>query len=80
MGYSSNETVIRLFNDFETLEEECRIGAQRRAAVRYRRDMLKTEQENLTRERAGLGLFAGKRRKEIDERLVQIDGELKGLK
>ena len=70
----------------EKRAEEERIAAQiaaekraagekmrRKAALEQEKSALKTEMANLK------GLFTGKRRKEIETRLAEIETELKGL-
>jgi len=66
-----------LFNSFETLEEERRAAKKQREETR---DRLTSEQAALNTELANLkGMFTGKRRKEIEVRLAEIDIELKNL-
>lgn len=58
----------RLFNSIDTLEEELK------QAHKERKRALLKEKESLQNELASLkGIFAGKRRKEIEERLSEID-------
>lgn len=64
----------KLFNSFETLEQERAAARQAKIAA------LNMEKQSLQAELANLkGLFTGKRRKEIEARLAQIEEELKKL-
>lgn len=76
----------RLFTDIETFDEECQrerplarkrklqeMNAQRRTQLREEQIRVSTELKCLR------GLFAGKRRKELEARLAEIETELKGL-
>ena len=72
----------KLFDNYRTIESE-RKAALERAAIEKRtrieeltneRNVLQTELSNLS------GLFSGKRRKEIQSRLSEIDAELNKLK
>jgi hypothetical protein len=75
-----------LFNNINTIEQEReeqrhveqeRLAAERKA----RKEKLVSEQDALQAELPTLkGLFAGKRRKEIERRLEEIEKELQGLK
>ena len=82
----------RLFNNFETIETERKAAAERAEAerkaaaekVRAEREAkikaLNKEQVTLQTELTNLrGLFSGKRRREIEERLAEIEAELKKL-
>ena len=71
----------QLFNSIETLEQDRkeakRIEAERKAK---QKTALEDEKAALSAELANLkGLFTGKRRKEIEARLAEIDTELKNL-
>ena len=64
----------KLFNSLDTLEEErdqCRKA--RKTVLEKERNALQTELANLK------GFFTGKRRKEIEARLAEIEAELKKL-
>ena len=76
----------RLFTDIETFDEECQrerplarkrkmleMNAQRRTELREEQIRVSTELKCLR------GLFTGKRRKELEARLAEIETELKGL-
>ena len=67
----------KLFNSADTVEEECRATIEKRtariAALTEEKESLKTELSNLK------GLFTGRRRREIETRLAEIDAELKKL-
>lgn len=67
----------KLFDCFETLEQEREdVKCQRKE----RCDMLNVEKAALTTEFGNLkGLFTGKRRREIEARLAEIETELEGL-
>ena len=72
----------KLFDDFDHYEQETaekrRQAAQRRLAAE--RDSLNSEKAALSAELAGLkGLFTGKRRKELEAQLAQIDQKLNDL-
>ena len=82
----------KLFDNFETVETERKAAAEkaeaeRKAAAekaeterRARSAELIKEKNNLHTELSNLrGLFSGKRRREIEERLAEIDAELKKL-
>ena len=78
----------KLFDNLDRIEQE-RIEARARRAVQdekekeerpRRRAALEIEQGNLQTELANLkGFFTGKRRKEIEARLAEIEAKLKGL-
>jgi hypothetical protein len=83
----------RLFNNIETLEEDrvkaiqhreeqCRVEQESLdTEAKAKKDKLLSEQDSLYAELPTLkGLFAGKRRKEIERRLEEIEQELQGLK
>ena len=67
----------KLFNSADTVEEECRATIEKRtariAALTEEKESLKTELSNLK------GLFTGRRRREIEARLAEIEAELKKL-
>ena len=75
----------KLFNSMDTLEQEraeakrreeevrARQKEERRLAAEKQKAALQTELANLK------GLFTGKRRREIEARLAEIDAELKNL-
>ena len=66
----------KLFDSFDNYEQE---SVQKRRQAAQRR--LQAQQEVLNRELAGLkGLFTGKRKKEIEARLAQIEKELSALR
>ena len=71
----------KLFDNFETIEAERKAAAER--AETERKETISArqkEQAALQTELAGLkGLFAGKRRREIEGRLAQIEAELQKL-
>ena len=82
----------KLFNSIDTLEEERaaarKVSEERRAAAEKAAEgrriariaALNSEKITLNTELANLhGLFTGKRRREIEARLVEIDAELKKL-
>ena len=82
----------KLFNSIDTLEEERKKAVEKRknadekrkAALKKERDekitFLQKQKAQLEQELASLkGLFTGKRRKEIQERLALIDEQLKEL-
>jgi alpha-tubulin suppressor-like RCC1 family protein len=84
-----NVSKWHLFNNINTIEEErkkevrqYRIEQERLALERKaRKEKLLSEQNALQAELPTLkGLFAGKRRKEIQQRLEKIKKELQGLK
>lgn len=91
--FDSAETMCQEYDAFMTQKEILREQAtQRRLAEKIRRKaeaekrreerirVLQTEKVNLQREFTNLkGLFTGKRRKEIENRLTEIETELKGL-
>lgn len=63
----------KLFDDLRLLEDTLTEGE----AVRQRKELLDRERRALKKELSGLkGIFTGKRRKELEERLAEIDGEL----
>ena len=75
----------KLFKDIDTLEQE-RKDAIRLAAECYAKEraeskiVLEREKSTLTTELTNLkGIFTGKRRKEIEARLVELETELKNL-
>ena len=64
----------KLFNSFETIE------AERKAAHREKIADYERKRDNCQKELSNLkGLFTGKRRREIEERLAEIEAELKRL-
>lgn len=68
----------------ERLAEQERIEMEKKAAeekkIQQHREKLNTEKNSLHTEQCNLkGLFTGKRRKEIEARLAEIETELKGL-
>lgn len=67
----------KLFNSIDTLEQECKEAEVERraksAALESERQSLQTELANLK------GLFTGKRRKEIEVRLAEVESELKNV-
>ena len=67
----------KLFNSLDTLEEERREGANRAEQARQQRlSALAAEETRLQNELSSLrGLFTGKRRREIEERLAAIRSE-----
>ena len=71
----------KLFNSIDTIEEERKeAAAQENAKRKARREALNTEKTSLQTELSNLkGLFNGKRRKEIETRLAEIDAELEKL-
>ena len=82
----------KLFNSIETLAKEREEGKRQEAERRAektrqeaerkakRKAELDAEAESLRTELSNLkGLFTGKRRKEIETRLTEIDAERKGL-
>ena len=63
----------KLFDNPRLLEEKLAEGE----ALRQQRELLAKERRELKKELSGLkGLFTGKRRKEIEERMAEIDAEL----
>lgn len=64
------------WKDSRNMIVQCELRIQK---VQYK-ESLYAEELNLVSERKRLGLFSGKRRKEIDSRLLEIEQELKGLK
>lgn len=83
-----NTTGWKLFTNVDILEEWYHTAKAHRIAVqkaaedhkRIRRAELACEHINLEKEQRSLkGLFSGRRRKEIESRLVQIEQELKEL-
>ena len=88
VGLKSNNTVVAVGNNDEG---QCNISnwkllrtkEEKKAEEEARQQRiatLNTEKANLQTELANLkGLFSGKRRKEIEARLAQIENELKGL-
>ena len=87
-GFHSSQTGIsgwKLFNSVDTIEKERPEAKKRTEAFReaVRRRLiatLKKEQTSLNEELTNLkGFFSGKRRKEIEARLSEIDAELKKL-
>ena len=86
-GFGQNNVpYLKLFNSIDTLEQDQeavrRAGERRRVeAVAKRlaeRQRLAKERDDLQSELASLhGLFTGKRRKEIESRLAEIERSLK---
>lgn len=76
---------IKLFDSYLTIEQERSVKMPARTKEIYNErvkkfNALQTEINDLKREREGLGIFSGKRRREIDERLAQLDAEIASLK
>ena len=76
---------IKLFDSYLTIEQERSVKMPARTKEIYNErvkkfNALQTEINDLKREREGLGIFSGKRRRDIDERLAQIDAEIASLK
>lgn len=76
---------IKLFDSYLTIEQERSVKMPARTKEIYNErvkkfNALQTEINDLKREREGLGIFSGKRRREIDERLAQLDAEIANLK
>ena len=76
---------IKLFDRYLTIEQERSVKMPARTKEIYNErvkkfNALQTEINDLKREREGLGIFSGKRRRDIDERLAQIDAEIASLK
>lgn len=82
----------KLFDNYETIEAERKAAAkkaeaERKAAAEKAEAELKAKIEALSKERTALqtelpnlrGLFSGKRRREIEARLAEIEAELKKL-
>ena len=79
----------KLFNSLDTLEQERAEAKANREAERSRKEaeaarkkvVLESEKTTLQAELANLnGLFTGKRRKEIEEKLIEIKTELENFK
>lgn len=69
----------KLFNYYDKIQEEQATAIQNKVEVRISRYL--KERENLQYELSNLhGLFTGKRRREIEARLAEIEEELKKLK
>ena len=69
----------KLFNSIDALEEEHKEGVEKRKKE-DEECRLKKEKAQLERELANLkGLFKGKERKAVQEKIAQIDNELKSL-
>lgn len=64
---------LRVFDGVEGLQEQKKYRETTRIRLSDERDMVKKELDGLK------GLFTGKRRKEIEARLAEIETELKGL-
>ena len=76
------QQAIRIFKSLGDWKDSCNMIVQcelRIQKLQYK-ESLYAEELNLVSERKRLGLFSGKRRKEIDSRLLEIEQELKGLK
>ena len=75
----------KLYDSSENLEQERKearklLAEQKKDVIRKRRQVLENEKNNLLQENTNLkGLFAGIRRRKIEERLAEIKTELKGL-
>lgn len=80
---------IKLFDNYLTIEQERSVKMPKktkekvlelRDRIMWQINNLQVERDGLNREREGLGFFSGKRRREIDERLAQLDAEIANLK
>lgn len=83
VGLLNNEyyNTWRLFNSLDTLEQD-RADAKAQKIKAEAAEAFKTEKQKLQTELSNLKdyFFTGKRRKEIEARLAEIDAELKKIK
>lgn len=72
----------KLFDDYRNIDSEYKEAAKRAVIIKRNKiDNLSNEKNSLQTELSNLtGLFSGKRRKEIQSRLSEIDAELNKLK